>query len=284
MAADPVTDDETQYAISIALGDSADDYDIEALAVELRTRYGPVHIDDIPSDEFWAAVDRHSLPDDTDTDTAADRFTAEVTAAITADRPLGTPAVWRRGGVTVEITGASRLSESQRLRIAAVTITSTTGTTAEPRGLTITAELWPHVQPVLAEWEQAVHDRQETVRHTRRAAEQAAQAAWQAAQRAREAETALAKLWPDAATDTEGAAQAGWMSTQQVAAHLGIDPGSVRKQMSRWDIDTRYEPGPSGKAEARYSAAQIVARAGARPGRGVGGGRPRTRTEGTPPA
>lgn len=58
-------------------------------------------------------------------------------------------------------------------------------------------------------------------------------------------------------------------SAAQVADHLGIQPGSARGTLSRWGVRAvRHEPGPSGRVEARYSAAQVRQAAADRPGRG----------------
>ncbi|MYS36368.1 hypothetical protein K388_07166 [Streptomyces sp. KhCrAH-43] len=57
----------------------------------------------------------------------------------------------------------------------------------------------------------------------------------------------------------------------EVADYLGIAPGSVRKQMSRWGIhrhDTIRHP-DSGRALARYPVDQIRERQAARPGSGA---------------
>src|SRR5882757_4701442 len=164
-------------AIATALSDHGEDYDLDALIDDLHTRYGIVPIDDIPTDEFWEIAARHHLPEGDDTDSAADRFDDEVTAAITTDRPAGVPAVWQRGGITVEITGANRANPSRRLHGATITITSTTGATAAPRGLTTTADLWPHVQTLLTGWEQAVREQQEAVQQALHAADRTRDAA-----------------------------------------------------------------------------------------------------------
>jgi hypothetical protein len=254
-------------SIAGALGDYGDDYDIDALTGELLERYGLVHVDSIPTAEFWEIADRHQLPPVPDEPSDEARFDTEITAAITAERPLGTPAVWQRGGITVHITGASRVNPALRLQGADVTITSTWGRTLAPRGLATTGDLWRHVAPALAEWEQAVHAATEAADQARRAAGQARAAAEKAEREEVAAETALRALLPDAAPS-------GTMSRDEVADYLGIAPASVPKYMSRWDVATTYEPGPSGRPKARYDAAQVTAKAAARPGRGVGGGRP----------
>lgn len=249
-------------SIGAALGDHGDDYDLDALIDDLRVRYGIVPIGDIPTDEFWEAVDRHRLPEQDAEPTDAERFDTEVTAAIAAERPLTTPAVWRRGGVTVEIAGASRVNAPRRLVGATITVTSTTGTTVTPRGPATTADLWQSVQPLLAEWEEAVRQQEEIVRHTVRAAEQARDAAEVAARNARAAEAALRTLQPETGPT-------GLMSKAEVGAYLGIASASVPSQMSRWDIVGVPVRTASGRAESQYPAAEVVARAAGRPGRGA---------------
>ncbi|WP_228916868.1 hypothetical protein [Streptomyces sp. DH20] len=61
---------------------------------------------------------------------------------------------------------------------------------------------------------------------------------------------------------------------QQVADFLGVQPGSVRRQLSRWGIE-RAGTGTSaaGRITALYRADQVRAAHAARPGRGAGGGR-----------
>lgn len=249
-------------AIATALGDHGEDYDFDALVDDLHTQYGIVPIDDIPADEFWETAARHHLPEQDETGSDANQFDTEVTAAITARRPLGEPAVWQRGGVTVHITGASRVNAAQRLVGASIRITSMTGASADLRGLATTADLWERVAPYLAEWEDTVRLQTEAVRSAERAATDARQAAETAARRLHAAEKALRALQPDAAPT-------GLMSKQEVAAYLGIEPGSVPRQMSRWGIVAVPERMPSGRTESRYEAAQVIARAAARPGRGA---------------
>ncbi|MFD1832393.1 hypothetical protein ACFSJS_22495 [Streptomyces desertarenae] len=60
-----------------------------------------------------------------------------------------------------------------------------------------------------------------------------------------------------------------WWTAAQVADHLGIQPGSVRRQMSRWGITREYVPSSNGRPEARYDAAEVRAAHAARPGRGA---------------
>lgn len=59
-------------------------------------------------------------------------------------------------------------------------------------------------------------------------------------------------------------------SAAQATAHLGLaDTHSARRQLSRWGVKAvRYEPGASGRPEARYDADEIRDKAANRPGRG----------------
>ncbi|MEW1867028.1 hypothetical protein AB0420_02320 [Streptomyces caelestis] len=61
---------------------------------------------------------------------------------------------------------------------------------------------------------------------------------------------------------------------QQVAEFLGVQPGSVRRQLSRWGIE-RAGTGTSaaGRITALYRADRVRDAHAGRPGRGVGGGR-----------
>lgn len=63
----------------------------------------------------------------------------------------------------------------------------------------------------------------------------------------------------------------------EVAEYLGAaSPDSARRTLSRWGVKAaEYRPGPSGRPQAHYRADEVRAAHAARPGRGVGGGRPR---------
>ncbi|MFB4280873.1 hypothetical protein ACBJ59_36675 [Nonomuraea sp. MTCD27] len=49
------------YAVSLTLDGHADDFDINAVVEEIGDTYGwdIKSIDDIPSDEYWAIVEKH---------------------------------------------------------------------------------------------------------------------------------------------------------------------------------------------------------------------------------
>lgn len=59
-------------------------------------------------------------------------------------------------------------------------------------------------------------------------------------------------------------------SIEQVRAHLGAaSTGSARRTLSRLGVKAvAYEPGASGRAEARYDAQQVRVAVETRPGRG----------------
>lgn len=61
-------------------------------------------------------------------------------------------------------------------------------------------------------------------------------------------------------------------SIQDAALFLGAaSTGSARRTLSRWGVAAvRHEPGPSGRVEARYDAAQVRQAAASRPRRGAG--------------
>lgn len=59
-------------------------------------------------------------------------------------------------------------------------------------------------------------------------------------------------------------------SVVQVAAYLGVQPGSARGTLSRWGVTAvTYVRGDNGRAEARYDPVQVRQAAAARPGRGA---------------
>lgn len=49
------------YAVSLTLDGHADDFDIDAIAEEIGTTYGYdiASIDDVPTSEYWAIVEKH---------------------------------------------------------------------------------------------------------------------------------------------------------------------------------------------------------------------------------
>lgn len=57
-----LTRQEIADAVSTTLGDHVDDYDMDAVTAEIIATYGAVSsLDDIPTDEYWALIERHDL-------------------------------------------------------------------------------------------------------------------------------------------------------------------------------------------------------------------------------
>lgn len=74
------------YQVSTTLGDHAADYDIDAIAEEIQTQYGPASIDDVPNDEYWQIVERHdTTAADVDEHTALVGTSASTVAADHCD-------------------------------------------------------------------------------------------------------------------------------------------------------------------------------------------------------
>jgi hypothetical protein len=245
-----------------ALADTPGTYDIDALADVLRGMDAST-VDDIPAQEFWDLVQKHELPELPEEPSLPDRFRTELSQAC-AEAPAGQPAVWRRGGVTLTVTGASRVNFAlpQPLAVFRVSVTGRLPLTE------LTADQvssWPRlcatIEPLVEDWSSAVADHRlmyeqaETRARTTRAAADAAAAAQ------RQAHTLLAALLHG----SDAPALPLTMSREEVAAYLGIAPGSVSKQMRRWGIASE---GPGGPTAARYPTAEVQAHAARRPGRG----------------
>ncbi|MFD7663556.1 hypothetical protein [Streptomyces sp. NPDC059788] len=249
--------------IAQALGEHADQYDLEALTAALSAG-GATDVDDIPEEEFWATVDTHALPDSPEP-SALDRFKTEVGEAVQTE--AGVPAVWRRGGVTLKIEGHSRVNMSmpQVSAVYRVTVAGRETVRLTPAQVFSWPRLWETVESYLDAWTGAVQERRQVYEEAVRAAGAARQAARQADAAAKRAYQDLTVLQPSG----EDPVRHATMSRDEVAEYLGIAPGSVRRQMNRWGIEAdAYERGASKSAEARYPAAVVQARAAARPGQG----------------
>ncbi|MFI1226092.1 MULTISPECIES: hypothetical protein [unclassified Streptomyces] len=248
-------------SIERALADEAEGYDIDVIAQSLRQR-GAQSVDDVPAEEFWALVEEHALPDLEEV-TELDRFKDEVEQA--AKTPPGTPAVWQRGGVALEITGFSRVNMEMPQPLASYRLTVAEG---EPEQLTTEetsswSRLWETVETRLDAWAKDVQERRteyERALDARAAAKAALDTATAAAERARRALAAIAP-------DDETGAPHETMSRDEVAEYLGIAPGSVRKQMSLWGITSTAVRGKR-RLEARYPTAEVQIRAARRAGQG----------------
>lgn len=246
-------------SVSRALGDDHEEYDIDAIVEALGN---VTDIDDVPGDEFWEIVRQSQVPDSPD-ESPEDLFRAELTQALSEERPLGGQVVWRRGGVTMTITGASRVNHSWPQVTAEIDITSLTGEKKHLRGEYATwTRLWDTTSHLLDSWSSSVADRRAAYQVAQAAAERAKERARKAAASAARAEEALNSLLSTADHVSST------MAKHAVADYLDIAPGSVRKQMTRWGIDPTYERGPSGRTEARYPSAEVQAAASRRPGRG----------------
>lgn len=144
-------------SVERALADGAEGYDIDVIAQSLRQR-GAQSVDDVPAEEFWALVEEHAPPDLEEV-TELDRFKDEVEQA--AKTPPGTPAVWQRGGIALEITGFSRVNMEMPQPLASCQLTVAGG---EPEQLTTEetsswSRLWETVETRLDAWAKDVQER-----------------------------------------------------------------------------------------------------------------------------
>ncbi|MFF8786700.1 hypothetical protein [Streptomyces sp. NPDC015125] len=250
-----------EYSIGQALSDGVEDYDIDAIAAALR-RLGVQDVDDVPEEQFWAVVTDHALPEIEQVQ-PLDQFKAELEEAVRT--PPNAPAIWKRGGVTLEISGHSRVNMTMPQPLASYRLAVAGGETVDLTADEVSSwsRLWETVESHLAAWTADVEVRREAYEHAcvaEAAAAEAARKAASAAERARQALTAVAPVG-------EGRAERVTMSTDEVAEYLGIARGSVRKQMSRWGIEATYERGQN-RPEARYPTAEVQAKAARRPGQG----------------
>ncbi|MFI5808935.1 hypothetical protein [Streptomyces sp. NPDC051561] len=237
-------------------------YDIDALTDVLRGA-GATTVDDVPAEEFWALVGAHELPEMPEEPARRDRFQTELSQAW-AEAPAGSPAVWRRGGVTLESVGVSRVNFALPQLLATYRV-SVAGllpvTELTPDQVSSWPRLWATVEPLLDAWSAAVADQRLTYEQAVTRARAARTAAVAAAAAERGAHTRLAELLGDHGVP----APSTTMSRDEVADYLGIAPGSVSKQMQRWGIASE---GPGGPRAARYSTAEVQAHAAKRPGPG----------------
>ncbi|MEU8893925.1 hypothetical protein [Streptomyces sp. NPDC048442] len=242
-----------------ALGDNADDYDLDALAGVLRGM-DVLTVDEVPGEEFWDLVAEHELPPLPDED-PADLFRSEVEAAC-SQAPAGVPAVWRRGGVTLEITGASRVNFKLPQPVAKFRV-SVTGRTehAELTGDVVSSwpRLWAEVESLLTDWSAAVARLRAEHEQALARAERARAEVQKAEGAARSTRAALVALLGE-----DSSVPHTTMSRDEVAEYLNIAPGSVSKQMRRWGV-VGEGGGPKG---ARYPTAEVQSAAARRPGRG----------------
>ncbi|MCC3765989.1 hypothetical protein [Streptomyces sp. UNOC14_S4] len=251
------------YDIGLALGGSANEYDIDAIAEALHAAGAVKSVDDVPGEMFWGIVAQHALPPGEGLN-PLDQFKAEVKEAVEG-AAAGERSVWRRGGVSLEIEGHSRVNMAMPQVLAVYRVTVVGGKTVRLTSEEVSSwpRLWETVETYLHAWTTAVEERRREYDAAVRAAETARTAALKAAGAADRARRELIALQaPD-----EDLVQHGTMSRDEVAQYLNIAPGSVRRQMSRWGIEAEYQLGPSGRAEVRYPTVAVQANAVRRPGR-----------------
>jgi hypothetical protein len=129
---------------------SADEYDIAGITDAIVSQYGLAPIDDLDDLTEDALADiamAHALPEQPD---PADEFTRELQALIPGT-PSGTPVVWERDGVRLEITGQSRVqtgTPTPGARIRLITPDSDMPVTARAW-----AQVWEQVQDAIDEWQ-----------------------------------------------------------------------------------------------------------------------------------
>lgn len=152
-------------SISAALGEYASDYNISAIAEDLRSR-GCAKADDIDSDRFWQVVDAHALTED---ELAASdpvqQLRAEVEHAMDARRGLLEEAVWRHGGVTMRILGGVHHPTVWRLQTARIQVSVRGGETRTVHGRDVQSweGLWQLVQNQLDDWKGLLTSLRESV-------------------------------------------------------------------------------------------------------------------------
>ncbi|MFE7485519.1 hypothetical protein [Streptomyces sp. NPDC057552] len=258
------------HDISTALGDAAEDHDIEAIAADLRAR-GALEVGSIPAEEFWALVEKHALSEEELTEaetgtelTELERFKAEIQAA--AQTPADRAAVWTRGGITLEVKGHSRVNMTMPQPTATywMTVGSSEPVRLKGRAVASWEGLWAAVAVRLDAWTAQVAERRAAYDRALAAKDAARDALIQAEADADHARRALAEVAPVIGRDGR---QSETMTRDEVADYLGIAPVSVSKRMSRWGIDAVKEHRPR-RGQARYPAAEVQAKAAARPGQG----------------
>jgi hypothetical protein len=121
MSAEILTDRDLAQQIIEYLGPDAADYDTRAAAQDLQSQVGHYRtLEEIDEDLLTLSLQRHELPPRL---SPRERFEAELVAAIEATPP-GRATTWTDQGVTVEITGASRVNHRWPQVTAYITITA----------------------------------------------------------------------------------------------------------------------------------------------------------------
>lgn len=151
------THESLEYQIDATL--DSDDYDLAGIVADLKT-LGVERIDDLPEAAYWEIVQRHYTGPQPE---AAERFAAELAAAIAAPRAAGAPAFWRGtvevddepiAGVTVAVVGAARNQPTTWPQPLAKIEIKTPHTTVEVDGETVQSleALWSQIEAVATEW------------------------------------------------------------------------------------------------------------------------------------
>ncbi|MFD6329227.1 hypothetical protein ACFWGI_06560 [Streptomyces niveus] len=250
--------DDLADGVGLALGEDAEDYDIDAITEALREAGAKSSVDDVSGPAFWDIVSRHLIPPEEEAPTPLDQFKAEMRVA--AQTEVGVNAVWQRGGVTLEVSGHSRVSMLMPQVIATyqLTVVGSEPVRLTPGQVESWSRLWETVESRLYEWTAAVEEARKVYEAKSHEARLAREKADRAAGEAERARRELAVLQPEPAT----------MSKDEVADYYGIAPGSVAREMSRAGIEAVLQRGPSGRAQARYPTAAVKAHKAQRPGRG----------------
>ncbi|MFB7763626.1 hypothetical protein [Streptomyces xiamenensis] len=198
-------------------------------------------------------VARHALPEYEEEADPLGQFQAEMVQAFKTK--AGVPAVWMRGGVSLEVEGHSRLSTAMPQPMAAYQLTVAGGQTVRlaPDEVASWPRLWETVESALTAWTSAVQDRRRVYEAALQAEKDARAALFRARTAVEDTRRELAAVLPP------GEAPATLtMSRDDVAEFLGIAPGSVARQMNRWGITPEYERGPHARRpQARYPRALV---------------------------
>lgn len=56
-----ITDRSIADQVGVSLGEHGGDFDVAAIVREIIAMYGLVDIDEIPTDRYWAIVERHEV-------------------------------------------------------------------------------------------------------------------------------------------------------------------------------------------------------------------------------
>lgn len=146
---DVITDRDVRDMVALTLGDEVERFDVPAIAADLIAQFGLS--EDYPDEEYWTAVRNHEKPEPVD---PREAFQREMSAALTAPREAGAPAVWADETVTVTVHGASRVNTSWPSPTARVTLSTPDGAQRTIDGEDIGSwdELWALVHEESEAW------------------------------------------------------------------------------------------------------------------------------------